>query len=182
MQFEELKDLEEIRNDVVSFVQELVRKAELPLEVTRIECRIDVPKSAELEWDWALGYLNNPAHFDLAIGVKVNNDVDGMAVGIYCDEHKILEVQAIESFVRLDEVHPLKGKMVLLTIIAATYFVLLVEGRGVHVIAPDVDLVSYYEKFSLTFTENHKGKPSPRMTGNIEELSEKLNEMIGELG
>ncbi|SHO23789.1 Putative uncharacterized protein [Moritella viscosa] len=169
---------EDIRNNVVSFLQELVEKAGLPLEISRITCRMQAPKSAELDWDWAFEYLNEETHFDLAIGIKIDDDIDGMAVGIYCDENEILEVQAVESFVRLDEDHPLKGKMVLLTLIAAIYFVLQAEGKGVHVVAPEIDLINYYEKFSLTFKQNHNGEPSPRMTGNIEELSQNLTNMI----
>lgn len=172
---------EEIRNNVVSFLQDLVKEADLPLEVSRITCRMHAPNHAELDWDWAFNFLNNQAHFDLAIGIKIDDDIDGMAVGIYCDENEILEVQAVESFVRLEDAHPLKGKMVLLTLIAAIYFVLQVEGKGVHVIAPDMNLINYYEKFSLTFKENYDGEPSPRMTGNIDELSQRLTSMIDDL-
>ncbi len=168
--------LEEIRNDVISFLQELVLEANLPLEICRIQDDILAPLSAELNWDWALAHLNEEHHFDLAIGIKLNDDVDGMAVGLYCTEREILELQAIESFVRLNEDHPLKGRMILLTIIAATYFVLQVEGYGVNVLDPDSDLISYYEKFNLIQSEDPDGKVF--MSGTVEVLSEKLSEMV----
>lgn len=168
--------LEEIRDNVVSFLQELVLEANLPLEISRIEANIEAPWSAELNWDWALSFLNDTSHFDLAIGIRINDAVDGMAVGIYCTERKILELQAIESFVRLDEEHPLKGRMVLLTIIAATYFVLLAEGYGVNVLEPDSNLITYYERFKLTQVEDINGKVF--MSGSVEDLSNNLAAMV----
>ena len=171
--------IEEIRDDVVNFLQELVSEANLPLEICRINENIAPPLSADLHWDWALDFLNDDHHFDLAIGIKLNDEVDGLAIGLYCTERKVLELQAIESFVRLNEIHPLKGRMILLTIIAATYFVLQIKGNGVDVLQPDAALIEYYKSFSLSQAVKDNGDVF--MTATVDTLSDALSKMIGEL-
>lgn len=176
-------DLEKVRDDVISFMKEFIEAAGLPLTVSRIDDgiyrHIQQLKSSEIEWDWAVQFLNQSRHFDLAIGIKLDDSVDGIAIGIYQKESEILEIQAVESFVRFEEEHPLRGRMVELTVIAATYFVILVEGKGVHIIDPlDARLITHYETFGFSLDSSYDESCVKRMVSDLDDLIERFQALI----
>ncbi|WP_337153793.1 hypothetical protein [Proteus terrae] len=175
--------MEDIRNDVINFMNEFIQKCKLPLTISRIDDdiyrKIGNIRSNEIDWDWAIDFLNSDNCFDLAIGIHLNNDIDGLAIGIYQKDGEILEVQAIESFVRFEEEHPLRGRMVELTIIAAAYFVTLVEGKGVHIVDPlDPKLIAYYEKFGFVLDSSFDETCVKRMVSDIGELMGTVQNII----
>jgi len=176
-------DLEKVRDDVISFMKDFIEESGLPLKVSRIDDgiyrQIQQLKTSEIEWDWAIQFLNKKQHFDLAIGIQLNDSVDGIAIGIYQQDSEILEIQAVESFVRFDEDHPLRGRMVELTVIAATYFVTLVEGKGVHIIDPlDARLVTHYEMFGFTVDSTYDESCVKRMVSELDDLIDRFAKLI----
>ncbi|HBU8233047.1 TPA: hypothetical protein MDC20_003737 [Morganella morganii] len=179
----EVADLEQVRNEVISFVNDFIKRADLPFTASRINDdvyrKINGLRNSEIDWDWAIDFLNSDGHFDLAIGIKLDDDIDGLAIGIYQKEDGVLEIQAIESFVRFDVEHPLRGRMVELTIIAATYFVTLVDGTGVHVIDPlDEFLIEYYGMFGFHLNTSFDESCVKRMISDIEELTATFQRLI----
>ncbi|EPE4145991.1 hypothetical protein ACSILE_004159 [Yersinia enterocolitica] len=176
-------DLEIVRDDVISFMNDFIRAADLPLQASRIDDdiyrKLHKLSSGEIDWDWAVQFLNKNEHFDFAIGIQLNDSVDGLAIGIYQHESEILEIQAVESFVRLKEEHPLRGRMVELTIVAATYFVTLVSGKGIHIIDPlDAGLISYYEKFGFRLDASYDETCVKRMVSDLDDQIERLRILI----
>lgn len=175
------EEREDIRTQVVEYLQEIVMNAGLNLQVSAISDNVyralnpRIP-AAELEWDWAIQFLNEDEHFDLAIGVRLDDAVDGIAVGVYREPELTLEIQAVEVFVRNELDHPLTGRMTMLTLIAATYFLLLVDGRYLHVVEPvHPRLVEHYESFGLN-AELRDGVTT--MVGDVETLEGRIGVLI----
>jgi len=180
-------DLENVREEVITFMNSFVLAAGLPLQVSRIDDdvyrKLQLYKSAEIEWDWAIQYLNKNSHFDLAIGIQLDDDIDGLAIGIYQKDNEVLEIQAVESFVRFKDEHPLRGRMVELTIIAATYFVILVSGKGVHLIDPlDDKLITYYETFGFVLDSSYDETLIRRMVSDLDTLIARFEEILASYG
>lgn len=175
-------DWESVRDEVIAFMNEFIQRSELPLTVSRIDddvYRRLQRRNGELDWDWAIQYLNDDGHFDLAIGIRLNDEVDGVAIGLYQREDKVLEIKAIESFVRFDDEHPLSRRMCEFTVIAAVYFVMSVHGDGVHIVDPiDERLISYYEQFG--FIKNAAGQEI-RMEAGLDILAGWFRDKIGDL-
>jgi len=177
-------DLEVVRERVIEFMNEFLAQSGIPLEVSRVDDRayrnLQKHQGSEIEWDFAVSFLNEEEHFDLAIGIKLDDNIDGVAVGIYREESRILEVQAVESFIRYDEHHPLRGRMVALTVIAAAYFASLIEGaEGVHFLDPLNDtLIKYYERFGFSLDVSYDETCVKRMVSQLDELLEKLPQII----
>lgn len=112
----------------------------------------------------------------MAIGVRLDDAVDGIAVGVYREPELTLEIQAVEVFVRDELDHPLTGRMTMLTLIAATYFLLLVDGRYLHVVDPvHPRLVEHYESFGLA-AELRGGVTT--MVGDVETLEGRIDVLI----
>lgn len=179
----EVNELEIIRDDVITFMNEFIKSADLPLTISRIDDdiyrKIGEIRNNEIDWDWAVDYLNRGGHFDLAIGIRLDKSIDGLAIGIYQNEDEVLEIQAIESFVRFESEHPLRGRMVELTIIAATYFVTLVSGKGVHIIDPlDEKLISYYETFGFHLDGSFDESCIKRMVSSLDELLVVFDQLV----
>lgn len=170
----------EVGTAVIIFMQAFLDRAGLPLRVSKISdpvWRVLQKRfaTAELDWDWAIQFTNKPRHFDLAVGMDLGNAVDGVAVGLYHLKEKRLEIQAVESFVKDQICHPLRGRLVELTVIAATYFVLLMEGREVHIIDPlDDTLIAYYTRFGFKMHRYFDETCLIRMTASIDVLEKQL--------
>ncbi|HCA3439709.1 TPA: hypothetical protein MO340_004273 [Salmonella enterica subsp. salamae serovar 35:g,m,s,t:-] len=175
------EEREEVRSLVVTYLQELVSNAGLGLQVSEItddlyrnlNARVG---RAELDWNWGIQFLNEEDHFDLAIGIRLDEAIDGIAIGVYREPLRTLEIQAIESFVRMDREHPLTGRMVQLTIIAATYFLLLVNGQNLHVIDPtDPRVIAHYVRHGLTAEVIGD---MTRMVASVDELERRFDQLM----
>lgn len=175
------EELEDVRTEVISFLQDIVAAAGLELQVSTISddvyrALIQRFAGAELDWDWGIQFINEDEHFDLAIGIRLDEAVDGVAVGVYQEPEQTLEIQAIEAFIREDAEHPLRGRMTALTVIAATFFLLQVEGQYLHVIDPvDQRLIEHYQTFGLV-PERHGDVV--RMVANVDILEGRLDDAI----
>lgn len=175
------EELDDVRSEVVQFLQDIVAAAGLELQVSTISDEVyraltERIAGAELDWDWGIQFLNADEHFDLAIGIRLDEAVDGVAVGVYQEPERTLEIQAIEAFVRDNIEHPLRGRMTALTVIAATFFLLQVEGQYLHVIDPvDERLIEHYRSFGLV-EELQNG--TIKMVASVDVLEERLDSAI----
>ncbi|EPC5390101.1 hypothetical protein ACRZ2F_002131 [Serratia liquefaciens] len=152
--------LDEIGQSVRNNLQLIIDSQQLKLAVGPIsdqDYRILAGGFGELEWDVGLcDYGNDPNHFEFCI--KLVKDVveavpSGVGLCVYGINDKIFRIHMIESFVRDDNGHPLKGRMVLLTLMAAYLFCMAVEAEGVEIVEPVRELVDYYNSFGFTMTE-----------------------------
>ncbi|EGZ3275698.1 hypothetical protein CWH66_004503, partial [Escherichia coli O111:NM] len=108
----------------------------------------------ELEWDYALStYGNSREKYEFCIKLvqqgRVQGIPSGAAICVYGVEENIFRIHMIERFSREDESHPLKGRMVLLTLMSAFIFCKAVECKVVHIVEPVPELVQYYESFGF---------------------------------
>lgn len=107
----------------------------------------------ELEWDFGFSqHGNDPDKFEFCVKL-VNTAVEaipsGVSLSVYSIEERIFRIHMIESFVRSDAEHPLKGRMVLLSLMAAYIFCMAVGAVEVHVVEPVPELVEYYASFGF---------------------------------
>jgi hypothetical protein len=156
--------LEEIGQSVRNNVQLIIDGYGLPLAVGPIsddDYKILAGGFGELEWDCGLSrYGNDPNKYEFCIKI-VNHECNavapsGAALCIYDDEAKIFLIHLIENFERRDDSHPLKGRMVLITLMSALIFCMAVEGQLVQIVEPVPELLEYYASFGFIASENGK--------------------------
>lgn len=150
--------LEEIGQSVRNNIQLVIDNVGLPLAVGAIsddDYRILCGGFGELEWDFALEkYGNDPERYEFCVKVVeqgVTQTVpSGAAICGYGVEDRIFRIHIIERFSRDDEQHPLRGRMVLITLMSAYLFCMAVESDTVYIMEPVPELVGYYTRFGFT--------------------------------
>ncbi|MBE0148295.1 hypothetical protein [Serratia sp. PL7] len=148
--------LDEISQAVRNNLQLIIDSQQLKLAVGPIseqDYRILSGGFGELEWDVGLcSYGNNPNRFEFCIKL-VKNAVEavpsGAALCVYGIDDHIFRIHMIESFVRDEDEHPLKGRMVMLTLMAAYLFCMAVDAEGVQICEPVKELLGYYASFGF---------------------------------
>ena len=108
----------------------------------------------ELEWDYVLStHGNSPERYEFCIKLvnhgALENVPSGAALCIFEVEEHTFSIHMIESFVRDDPEHPLKGRMVLITLMSAYLFCMAVDCPTVRVIEPVPELRDFYESFGF---------------------------------
>lgn len=129
--------LDEIGQSVRNNIQLVIDHVGLPLAVGPIsdeDYKILCGGYGELEWDYMLGaYGNSDDKYEFCIKLVQQGVVQGIpsgaAICVYGVEDKIFRIHIVERFSREDESHPLKGRMVLLTLMSAFVFVRLSSVR-----------------------------------------------------
>ena len=149
--------LDEIGQSVRNNIQLIIDHVGLPLAVGPLsddDYKILCGGYGELEWDYALStYGNSREKYEFCIKLvqqgRVQGIPSGAAICVYGVEENIFRIHMIERFSREDESHPLKGRMVLLTLRSAFIFCKAVECKVVHIVEPVPELVQYYESFGF---------------------------------
>lgn len=149
-------NLEQIAIFTLNNVQMLLEQSQLPLAVGPIsdaDFQALSTNYAELNWDFAFAeYGNNPDKFEFC--VKLLSDANplpaGAAICIYNVGTNSFEIMFVESFVRNISDHPLHGRMLLITLLAAYIFCSAVDCDLIHVIEPvNADVISLYRSFGF---------------------------------
>lgn len=152
--------LDEIGQSVRNNLQLIIDSQRLKLAVGPIsdqDYRILTGGFGELEWDVGLcDYGNDPNHFEFC--VKLVKDAveavpSGVSLSVYGITDRVFRIHMIERFNRDDKEHPLKGRMVLLTLMAAYLFCMAVEADSVQIAEPVRELIEYYTSFGFAMTE-----------------------------
>lgn len=149
-------NLEQIGSSVLANLQLLIDSAGIPLAVGAItdeDYQWLSSQFVELNWDFAFAeFGNHDNKFEMT--VKLISSESGIPAGAaictYNTEAKSFDIQFVESFVRHVPDHPLHGKMLKITLIAAYLFCSAVECSTVNVIEPDTqDLMNLYSSFGF---------------------------------
>ncbi|EOC1340511.1 hypothetical protein [Cronobacter sakazakii] len=167
--------LEEIGQSVRNNIQLVIDSVDLPLAVGPIsdnDYRILTGGFGELQWDWALTeFGNDPDRYEFCIKLVSHGVIQGVPAGaaicVYSDDEKIFRIHIIERFCREEEEHPLKGRMVLITLMSAYLFSMAVECDLVEIIEPVPELVEFYSSFG--FTMHQCGYVMSARTSTLEE-------------
>ena len=167
--------LDEIGQSVRNNIQLVIDHVGLPLAVGPIsdeDYKILCGGSGELEWDYMLGaYGNSDDKYEFCIKLVQQGVVQGIpsgaAICVYGVEDKIFRIHIVERFSREDESHPLKGRMVLLTLMSAFVFCKAVECEVVQIIEPVPELRPFYESFG--FCMEKCGYVMSTATDNLQE-------------
>ncbi|MBL5919811.1 hypothetical protein I7V28_01510 [Lelliottia amnigena] len=149
--------IEEIGQSVRNNIQLVLDNFGLPLAVGPIsddDYKVLCGGFGDLEWDYALStHGNSPERYEFCIKLVNQGAMEGVPSGvalcIFGVEEHVFSIHMIESFVKDDADHPLKGRMVLITLMSAYLFCMAVECPTVHIIEPVVDLHVFYESFGF---------------------------------
>lgn len=153
-------NLEQIGDAVRSNLQMVIDSAGLPLAVGCIndsDYQWLTSQFVELNWDFAFSQFgNDESKFELTIKfISLSTNIPaGAAICTYNAEAESFDIQFVESFVRHVPDHPLHGKMLKITLMAAYLFCSAVECSVVNVIEPDTqDLMDIYSGFGFEGNE-----------------------------
>lgn len=149
--------LDEIGQSVRNNIQLVIDNYGLPLAVGPIsndDYKILSGGFGELEWDYALTtYGNSPGRYEFCIKLINQGVVQGIPAGaalcIYEVEDRTFRIHMIENFARDDDEHPLKGRMVLITLMSAYLFCMAVECQLIHIVEPVPELLEFYASFGF---------------------------------
>ncbi len=149
--------IEDIGQSVRNNIQLVLDNFGLPLAVGPIsddDYKVLSGGFGELEWDYVLStHGNSPDRYEFCIKLvnhgAMENVPSGAALCIFGVEEHTFNIHMIESFVRDDPDHPLKGRMVLITLMSAYLFCMAVDCPVVRVIEPVHELRAFYESFGF---------------------------------
>ncbi|MGU5794653.1 hypothetical protein ACFX5Z_18520 [Aeromonas dhakensis] len=104
-----------------------------------------------LNWDAGLTeYGNKEWSFD--VGLKLQSDtrlLNAAILGVFHPETDTLEMHFVESFIRREDQHQLKGRVFKMMIIASYLYVAAVGGTTVRLMDVEPELIAYYSFFGF---------------------------------
>lgn len=111
----------------------------------------------DLNWEWYITEIGNRDDcFDLGLKLITSREHKlvecspaGVSLCTYNISSKTFDIHAVENFVRDNENHPLRRKMVLYTLYAAIIFMSQAGGEMVRIIEPVDDKIAYYQSFGF---------------------------------
>ena len=145
---------DQIKSAVLSAMQVVTDEMGLGLAVGPIN---------ELDWaylsggyghlNWEAGlteYGNMEWSFDVALKLQSDTRLLNAAIlGVFKPETDILEMHFVESFIRREEQHQLKGRVFEMMIIASFLYVAAVGGTTVRLMDVEPELMNYYHLFGF---------------------------------
>ncbi|WP_313449549.1 hypothetical protein [Atlantibacter hermannii] len=149
--------LDEIGQSVRNNIQLVIDNYGLPLAVGPIsddDYKVLCGGFGELEWDYALAtYGNSDERYEFCIKLIKQGVVQGIPSGaalcIFGVTDRVFRIHMIENFAREEEEHPLKGRMVLITLMSAYLFCMAVECQSIQIIEPVPELHEFYSGFGF---------------------------------
>ncbi|GDX06661.1 hypothetical protein [Buttiauxella sp. A111] len=149
--------LDEIGQSVRNNIQLVIDNYGLPLAVGPIsddDYKVLSGGFGDLEWDYVLStHGNSPDRYEFCIKLLNQGVMEGVPSGaalcIFRVEEYVFSIHMIESFVKDDAEHPLKGRMVLITLMSAYLFCMAVECPTVRIVEPVPELHGFYEGFGF---------------------------------
>lgn len=149
-------NLEQIAVSTLNGVQMLLEQIELPLAVGPIhdaDFQAMMTNYAELNWDFAFNkYGNDPNRFEFCVKLVegLNPLPAGAAMCIYNVQVNSFDICFVESFVRSNALHPLHGRMLLITLMASYLFCRAVDCDRINVIEPvNTEVMALYRSFGF---------------------------------
>lgn len=149
-------NLDQVANTVISNLQLILDSQNWPLAVgplTDEDYQALSTMFAELNWDYAFDtFGNRDEKFEFTVKLLPHNGglPAGAAMCVYNVGSNSFDIQFVESFVRNVSDHPLHGKMMKITVLAAYLFCSMVDCPTIHVIEPDTqDLMDMYRTFGF---------------------------------
>lgn len=149
--------IEEIGQSVRNNIQLVLDNFGLPLAVGPIsddDYKVLSGGFGELEWDYVLAtHGNSSERYEFCIKLvnqgAMENVPSGAAMCAFGVAEHVFSIHMIESFVKDDPEHPLKGRMVLITLMSAYLFCMAVECPTVRIIEPVPSLHEFYGSFGF---------------------------------
>ncbi|MGI2108418.1 hypothetical protein ACRN9C_03310 [Shewanella frigidimarina] len=128
----------------------------------------------DLEWPWAIGSIGNDDHsVSFCFKITGGHIPEGIAMGLYDVESETLSIHMIESFVRDKPAHPLKGRMIYFTLVAAALFIRAFDGKLLNFVDPlNSDLEKLY--ISYGFSRSYSSRGMTIQTISIDGLLESI--------
>ncbi|WP_175576944.1 hypothetical protein [Serratia symbiotica] len=149
-------NLEQITSATLNNLQMLLEQKDIPLAVgpiTNADFQAMMTAYAELNWDFAFnGYGNNQNKFEFCVKLvgETNPLPAGAALSVYNIDINSFDICFVESFVRNNADHPLHGRMIVITLIAAYMFCTAVDCQVINVIEPvNVQVIALYQGFGF---------------------------------
>ncbi|WP_425858510.1 hypothetical protein ACPW74_00120 [Aeromonas sp. INTO2] len=104
-----------------------------------------------LNWEAGLTeYGNMEWSFDVALKLQSDTRLLNAAIlGVFKPETDTLEMHFVESFIRREEQHQLKGRVFEMMIIASFLYVAAVGGNTVRLMDVEPELMAYYRLFGF---------------------------------
>ncbi|MFM4808825.1 hypothetical protein [Aeromonas hydrophila] len=104
-----------------------------------------------LNWDAGLTeYGNKEWSFDVALKLQEGTmELNAAILGVFKPEADTLEMHFVESFIRREEQHPLKGRVFEMMIIASFLYVAAAGGSTVRLMDVEPELMNYYRLFGF---------------------------------
>lgn len=120
-----------------------------------------------LNWDMGLTtYGNEEWSFDVALKLApAMVTLDAAILGVYRLETDTLEMHLVESFVRTNVQHSLKGRVFAMMIIASYLYIAAAGGTYVRLMDVEPELIDYYSMFGFKTDGSD-------MVQTVEELAE----------
>lgn len=143
----------------IELLQEFIDSTQLGLKVDAL-CEDDFESLSRdersiLNWRDKFPHYLSESSFHLGVRLDDESKIDGAMLGIYASENGELHILLIESFVRNNPHHPLSGRLTMFVIVATMFFLSQYsDSKGVYIIEPHPELISYYEKFGFKLLEN----------------------------
>lgn len=110
----------------------------------------------ELNWDGFINSIgNHKDRFEFCIKVKTVEDSAptgvpaGLALCLYSITENSFDIHAVENFCRDDPGHPLTGKMIQITLMAAYIFSIAVKCATIRIIEPVQELLDFYASYGF---------------------------------
>jgi hypothetical protein len=95
---------------------------------------------------WLCEYRSNPRRFELAIAY--GSTLCGLSLGKLNRSKSHMRIDLIEG--NPDPQHPLRSRVVPITILASTEFARLVDAKEIRIVDPFPALIPYYASFGFT--------------------------------
>lgn len=104
-----------------------------------------------LNWEMGLTrYGNEQWSFDVALKLAPTMaTLDAAILGVYRQETDTLEMHLVESFVRSNVQHSLKGRVFAMMIIASYLYIAAADGAYVRLMDVEPELMDYYSMFGF---------------------------------
>lgn len=145
-------------NEAVEFLQHFISVTNIdisvqPLSEEQFEMLVRDDRS-ELNWLAYFGHYLSDKSFHAGFKLSAGEGIDAAFLTVYSEKDKHLHVLMLESLVRNDDNHPLKGKLTALAIVAMTDLLSgIVDSLGAFIVQPDPKLVVHYKRFGFEVTQ-----------------------------
>lgn len=148
-------DFSGVCHETLQFLQEFIDSVHLNLTVTAIsETEFEAlvrDNRSSLNWRGYFSYYLSVQSFHIAFKITGSGIVDGAMLAVYSTSHKELHLLLLESLIHHQQHHPLKGRLTVLTIIAATFLLSLIDdSKGAWIVEPAPWLIDHYKRFGFT--------------------------------